>query len=329
MELRHLRYFTAVAEHLSFSEASRRIHIAQPAISRTILDLEEELGVHLLVRDRRTVRLTAAGEIFRREALETLRQNEAAVRLTKRASVGEVGQLRIGFYGSAVAAFLPALVREYHRRFPDVELTLLELTNTQQLEAFDQGQLDVGFSRPLPAERSREFHEELVYTDYLYLALPSGHPLTRNLTGDRTIHIKRLSAERFVLLQRQGAPELYDEKLAFCRRVGNFSPQVVNEPDRTSTVLLLVESGIGVSIVAGCVRHLVRAGGPVVFCRLQPASAPVELRLSWRRGPPSSPTVEAFRELVQSRREAIRALMEARPSERRQRPGRRPLPAAS
>ena len=324
MELRHLRYFTAVAEHLNYSEASRRIHVAQPAISQTILDLEEELGVHLLVRDRRTVRLTAAGEIFRREALETLRQNEAAVRLTKRASVGEVGQLRIGFFGSAVAAFLPALVQEYHRRFPDVELTLLELTNTQQLAAFDQGQLDIGFSRPLPAERSREFHEELVYTDYLHLALPSGHPLTRNLTGDRTIHIKRLSAERFVLLQRQAAPELYDEKLAFCRRAGNFSPEVVNEPDRTSTVLLLVESGIGVSIVAGCVRHLVRAGGLVVFCRLQPASAPVELRLSWRRGKPSSPTVEAFRELVQSRREAIRAVMEARPSEKKERQRRRP-----
>jgi DNA-binding transcriptional LysR family regulator len=210
------------------------------------------------------------------------------------------------------------LVREYHRRFPDVELTLLELTNIQQLEAFDRGELDIGFSRPLPAERRREFHEELVYTDYLYLALPSGHPLPRNL-ADGTIHIKRLSAERFVLLQRQAAQELYDEKLAFCRRSGNFSPQVVNEPDRTSTVLLLVESGIGVSIVGGCVRHLVRAGGLVVFCRLQPASPPVELRLSWRRGAPSSPTVEAFRELVHSRREAIRALMEARPSEKKRR----------
>jgi DNA-binding transcriptional LysR family regulator len=238
--------------------------------------------------------------------------------------LGEEGQLRIGFFGFAVAAFLPALVQEYHRRFPDVELTLLELTNPQQLEAFDQGRLDIGFSRPLPAERSKEFHEELVYTDYLHLALPSGHPLTQNLADDGTVSIKRLSAERFVLLARQAAPELYDEKLAFCRRAGNFSPQVVNEPDRTSTVLLLVESGIGVSIVAGCVRHLVRASGPVVFCPLQPPSAPVELRLTWRRGVPSSPTVEAFRKLVQSRLEAIRTLMEARRLERRQRKGRRP-----
>ena len=313
MELRHLRYFTAVAEHLNYSEASRRIHVAQPAISQTILDLEEELGVRLLLRDRRTVRLTAAGETFRREALEILRRNEEAVRLTKRASLGEVGQLRVGFFASAVAAFLPALVQEYHRRFPDVELTLLELTPTQQLGAFDEGRLDLGFSRPLPAERSREFHEGLVYTDYLHLVLPSAHPLTRNLAVDGTIAIKRLSGESFVLVHRQAAPGLYDEVLAFCRRAGKFSPHVVNEAGLASAVLLLVESSIGVSIVPGCLRHLVRAGGLVVFCRLQPASAPIELRMSWRRAAPSLPTVEAFREVVQSQLEAIRAVMGARP----------------
>ena len=252
-----------------------------------------------------------------------MRRNEEAVRLTKRASLGEVGRLRIGFFAAGVAGFLPGLVQEYHRRFPDVDLTLHDLRPTQQLDAFDQGQLDVGFSWPLPAERRKEFHEELVYTEYLQLVLPSAHPLTRNLAGDGTIGIKRLPAERFVLLHRQRAPGLYDEVLAFCRRVGNFSPQVVNEPDTMNTVLLLVESGIGVSIVPGWARHLVRAGGLVLFCRLQPAF-PVELRLSWRRGAPSSPTVEAFRELVQSQREAIRALMDARPSEKKQRQKRRP-----
>jgi DNA-binding transcriptional LysR family regulator len=227
MELRHLRYFTAVAEHLNYSEASRRIYVAQPAISQTILDLEAELGVRLLLRDRCTVRLTAAGETLRREALEILRRTEEAVRLTRRASLGEVGRLRIGCFAAANVAFLAGLVQEYHRRFPNVDLTLHDLRPTQQLEAFDQGQLDVGFSRPLPAERRKAFHEELVYTDYLYLVLPSAHPLTRNLAGDGTISIKRLSAERFVLLHRQRAPGLYDEVLALCRRAGNFSPQVV------------------------------------------------------------------------------------------------------
>jgi hypothetical protein len=110
----------------------------------TILDLEGELGVRLLLRDRRTVRLTAAGETFRREALEILRRNQEAVRLTKRAALGEVGQLRIGFFGSATAAFLPALVQEYHRRFPDVELTLLELTAGCRLHRCDDRLPSVG-----------------------------------------------------------------------------------------------------------------------------------------------------------------------------------------
>jgi DNA-binding transcriptional LysR family regulator len=228
-----------------------------------------------------------------------------------------------------MAAFLPGLVQEYYRHFPDVELTLRELTSQEQLGAFDDGQLDVGFCRPLPAERSKEFHEELIYTDYLHLVLPSAHPLTRNLAVDGTIAIKRMSGERFVLLHRQAAPGLYDEVLAFCRRAGKFSPHVVNEAGLMSTVLLLVESGIGVSIVSGSVRHLLRAGGLVVFCRLQPASAPIELRMSWRRAAPSSPTVEAFREVVQSQREAIRTLMEAKPSEKKPREGRRSRPAAS
>jgi len=117
--------------------------------------------VRLLLRDRRTVRLTAAGETFRREALEILRRNEEAVRLTKRASLGEVGQLRIGFFASAVAAFLPALVQEYHRRFPDVELTLLELTPTQQLGAFDEGRLDLGFPGLCPPSGAENFMRSL------------------------------------------------------------------------------------------------------------------------------------------------------------------------
>jgi DNA-binding transcriptional LysR family regulator len=148
--------------------------------------------------------------------------------------------------------------------------------------------------------------------------------LTRNLAGDGTIAIKRLSGESFVLLHRQSSPWLYDEVLALCRREGQFSPHVVSEADNVPTVLLLVESGIGVSLLSGSVRHLLRAGGLVVFCRLQPASAPLELRMSWRRAGPSSPTVEAFREVVQSQREAIRAVMEARPAEKKPREGCRP-----
>src|SRR5713226_6782073 len=127
MELRHLRYFSAVAQYLNYSEASRRLHIAQSAISQTIVDVEDELGVKLLLRTKRSVQLTAAGTTFLREADEILRRTNEAQRLAQRAARGEVGTLGIGFFGTAAAPILPALVQAYRRKFPDVELRLFEL----------------------------------------------------------------------------------------------------------------------------------------------------------------------------------------------------------
>src|SRR4029077_2170755 len=124
MELRHLRYFVGVAHHLNYSEASRRLHVAQPAISQTILDLEDELDVKLLLRTKRTVQLTVAGTAFRREAQEILRRANEAQHLAQRAARGEVGTLGIGFFGTASAPILPGLVQGFRRRFPDVELHL-------------------------------------------------------------------------------------------------------------------------------------------------------------------------------------------------------------
>jgi DNA-binding transcriptional ArsR family regulator len=173
MELRHLRYFTAVAEHLNYSEASRHIHVAQPAISQTILDLEEEIGVRLLVRDRRTVRLTAAGEAFRREALEMLRRNQEAVRLARRASLGEIGQFRVGFLRSAMAAFLPGLVQEYHRQFPDVELTLRDLTsksNSEHLTKASSTSVFLGLC--LPSGRRNFMRSLSIQITFIWRCLP-------------------------------------------------------------------------------------------------------------------------------------------------------------
>src|SRR6266566_9500744 len=175
MELRHLRYFAAVAQHLNYSEASRRLHVAQPAISQTILDLEDELGVKLLLRDKRSVQLTAAGATFLREVQEILRRAGEAQHLAQRAARGEVGTLGIGFFGTASAPILPALVQAYRRAFPDVELRLFEMNPDQQLAAFDEGQIHLGFTRTLPPDRRSQFEEELVYTDRLVIALPATH----------------------------------------------------------------------------------------------------------------------------------------------------------
>lgn len=195
MELRHLRYFAAVAQHLNYSEASRRLHVAQPAISQTILDLEDELGVKLLLRTKRSVQLTAAGTAFLQEAAEILRRATNAQRLAQRAARGEMGALGIGFFGTASAPILPMLVQTFRRKFPDVDLRLYELNPDQQLAAFDDGRIDLGFSRKLPLDRCSEFVEEVVYTDHLVAALPAIHRLARQ----KTIRLTSLAGEPFII----------------------------------------------------------------------------------------------------------------------------------
>ena len=158
MELRHLRYFVGVAQYLNYSEASRRLHVAQPAISQTILDLEEELSVKLLLRTKRAVQLTAAGTAFLREAQEILRRANEAQHLAQRAARGEVGTLGIGFFGAASAPILPALVQAYRRAFPDVELRLFEMNPDQQLAAFDEGRIHLGFTQLMLQAQQRAQH---------------------------------------------------------------------------------------------------------------------------------------------------------------------------
>jgi len=302
MELRHLRYFAAVAQYLNYSEASRRLHVAQPAISQTILDLEDELSVRLLLRTKRMVQLTAAGAAFLREAHEILRRANEAQRLAQRAARGEVGVLGIGFFGTAAAPILPSLVQGFRRRFPDVELHLYEMNPDQQLAAFDDGRLDLGFSRPLPADRRSEFEEELVYTDRLVIALPAAHRLAKQ----KVIRLKSLAGEAFVQFHRRVAPGLFVEVTSICRRAG-FSPRIVNEPNFMATVMTLVESGLGVSLIPSCVRTLNR---PQAVVRLiAPQSARIPLCVAWRKSA-HNPALPAFLDILRASTPSIRTQME-------------------
>jgi DNA-binding transcriptional LysR family regulator len=302
MELRHLRYFSAVAEYLNYSEASRRLHVAQAAISQTILDLEQELEARLFLRTKRRVQLTAAGSIFLKEAEEILRRADQATRLVRRAARGEVGTLRIGFLGPATSEFLPALIQDYRSKYPDVQLRLEHMTPDEQLAAFDEGRIDVGLSRSLPLERRSSFNESTLYTDYLIVALPGAHPLAK----ERAIKLEKLAGEPFVLFNRLGAPSAFDQVIATCRRAG-FSPHVVLEPSSLATVITLVESGLGVSLVPGCARSLSQK--TVAFRPLANRSKPIPLCVAWPRAT-DSPIVEAFLETLRSQGLAIKKQME-------------------
>ena len=302
MELRHLRYFAAVARHLNYSEASRRLHVAQPAISQTILDLEDELGVKLLLRTKRSVRLTAAGTTFLRESEEILRRSTEAQRLAQRAARGEVGALGIGFFGTASAPILPMLMQAFRRKFPDVELRLYELNPDQQLAAFDDGRIDLGFSRRLPQDWRPEFVEDVVYTDHLVIALPAIHRLAKQ----KIIRLQSLAAEPFVQFHRRGAPGLFDEVIGCCRRSG-FSPHIVNEPNFMATVMTLVESGLGVSLVPHCVRTLNRPH--VVIRSITPKSEPIPLCAAWPKSS-QNPALSAFLDILRAAELASKTLME-------------------
>jgi DNA-binding transcriptional LysR family regulator len=297
MELRHFRYFTAVVQWKGYREASRRLHVAQPAISRTVSDLEEELGLKLFSRVKRVAQLTPEGEAFYAEAVRTLAQADLAINTAKRAATGEIGKLSIGFLGSATYGFLPELVRTFKAQHPGIKLTLQELTPLQQESAFDKGQIDVGFTRALTTEQGKMFLSRHLYYDPMMAVLPA----SRRVKAKR-VRISDLAKESFVLFHREGAPPLFDTILGICNDAG-FSPRVDCEPNLMQTVLSIVEAEQGVSIVPACVRNL-RSHG-IRFYRLQPDEVRVELIAAWKKETPSV-ALRAFLDLIDAKVSLIR-----------------------
>ncbi len=302
MELRYLKYFVTVAERQNFTRAAEELHVAQPAISQQIKALEDELGVSLLLRTKRSVKLTAAGHAFLREAKEILAHAELSKQVARRAARGEIGSLAIGCFSSAVAGFLPELIQAYRRRFPAVRVHLFEMTPDQQLQAFAREKIDVGFTRPIAAEHEKNFAQERIYRDRLMLAVPETHPLAMA----RPARLEKFAREDFVLFKRSEGPELVDSMTQLCAQAG-FTPHIVSEPPMMQTVLMAVAAGIGVSLVPGCVRSFRQPG--VVFLPVRPASPPIDLVLARTKGE-MPPTVSAWLELLREWFPEIRSRME-------------------
>ena len=298
MELRHFRYFTSVVQWNGYREAARQRHVAQPALSQAVAELEEELGLKLFLREKRRARLTPEGEVFYKEAVRVLQQVEEAVESARRAARGEIGVLRIGFLGSATASFLPGLIRLYRQRYPGVKLVLDELTPVQQDDAFARGELDLGFTRPLSNEQAALLNSRTIYREPLLVAMPE-----RMAPRKQTVDLKTLEQVPLVLFHRRGAPGLFDSITALCREAG-FIPRVEHEPNLMQTVLSLVASEAGATIVPACVRNL-RADG-VAFRRITPDHIRIELVAAWSQNS-QSVVLQSFLDLVQSEAANIRA----------------------
>ena len=274
MELRHLRYFVTVAEELHFGRAAKRLCISQQPLSRQIRDLEDELGVQLFYRTKRTVRLTEVGEIFLEEARKTLEQANFAVQLVQQASKGEIGRIAIAFTGSALNIVLPATVRQFKTLYPQVDLTLKRLQTVEQVEAIHSRQIDVGLLHPPINDDTLIL--ETVYQENLVVALPDTHPLAKDESN--SISLKQLANEPFILFPRYIGSVLYDQIINLCRQAG-FSPNVVQEAMPQQTILGLVAAGIGVSLIHSSVQTVGRSG--VIFRSLMESTPKLETAVAW------------------------------------------------
>lgn len=270
MELRHLRYFVAVAEEKHFGRAAARLRIAQPPLSRAIQGLEKELGFTLFARNRRQVELTPAGRVFLSHAHGIFESLELAVHEAQRASRGESGRVVVAYPSTFAYSGLPELVRAFRTKFPAVEIVLRELSPQQQVEALRNGDIDVGFVRA-PFEEPG-LTSELVRSEPLVVALPSGHPLA----AQKIIALPLLAKEPFVMFPRVRGPAYFDQLMRLCHDAG-FIPRIVQEAPQLD-IVSLVAAGLGVSLLPSSIRKFRRAG---IALRPIAGGPRTELRVAW------------------------------------------------
>lgn len=248
IELRHLRYFLALAETLHFRKAAEKLYISQPGLSRQIKQLEERLGYELVSRDAKRVRLTPAGAYLRDEAKYVLNHLELSYRRAQLLAAGEEGELRIGFVGSAMQNIVPRLVTELTEQVPGIHFSLSEMANDRQIKALEADAIDLGFLRVKRVPADLELRR--VFEDTFSIALPADHPLG----PDNFRHIGQLAGEPFILFSSDYSPLYYDQVLSICEDQG-FSPRVSHRSVHANTIFRLVENGLGVAIIPSVFRQ--------------------------------------------------------------------------
>ena len=289
MELRHLRYLVAVAEHGSVSRAARALHVSQSAVSEQIADLEREIEVSLFDRAFRSIRLTPHGELFLVEARKTLEAAKHAIKVAQGSQRGEVGELRIGFFAAGLGASFPKVIRAFRKKHPHVRLILEELQPTRQWQALLDGSIDIGFTRRLESPYSEELESETIRHDPVVAVLPKDHPLAPG-----PVDIRDLARESFVLSARETSPALFDKVIELCSEAG-FSPNIAAISSVWTSVALLVEAGVGISLLP---ENLHRdPTHDLAFCKLTSPHASIELVMAWKKVR-ETPVLDSLRKLA-------------------------------
>jgi DNA-binding transcriptional LysR family regulator len=292
IELRHLRYFVAVAEELHFGRAAERLHLAQPPLSQQIRKLEDLLGYPLFLRTSRSVKLTDAGETFLQRARRTLRNVQRDLEETRSIGRGDVGSLHIGFIGSSVLSTLPGIFRTYRQAFPLVRLHLHESFTSMVMEGLENGSLDAGILRD--SDPVEGINVTTILSEPFVAVLPANHACARQ----KSMSPASLRGNPFIYYPRSAGARAYEKPLTLCEEHG-FRPQVAQEASNWLTILRLIGAGLGVTIAPACVRKI--ASAEVVCLPFRGAKAVSNIELAWPAGD-SRPIVERFRQIAMNTR---------------------------
>lgn len=278
MELRHLRYFVAVAELENVSRAALKLHVSQPALSTQIRDLEDEVGFNLLERTAKSVRLTEAGRVFFEEARAVLKHVDEGVKKARAIAKGEETELRVGYLPAAAAHLLPPILRAFKQSMPKVQVKLLEQSNEQNLRALRAGRLQLAFlvrTTKSPPLRKIRFQE--LSRMFARLAVSPDHPFARR----RAVSLDDALREPFVAFARGEYSHYYDQLAAiFANAKGK--PRVIEEHDGFSSLISAIETGTGIAVVSDAFAYT--AGDRVKLVRLSPDPKPAILGIAAPEG---------------------------------------------
>ena len=284
MELKHLTSFISVAEQLSFVRAATELHISQPALTGQIQKLEEELGVRLLFRNHRQVKLTDAGTVFLVESRAVLARSRLAADRAQRAAKGEIGRLRLGFVSSAALEIVPGIVVGFRKKYPQVSFDLTNVRTSTQVKSLLNRSIDIGFLR-LPLSND-ELRITTIHREPFVVVLPQDHVLAKA----RQVRIAELQNEKFIAYGRRWAPGFYDSIVRLCHAAG-FTPDIVQETGEMYTAISLVAAGSGIAILP---QSVVLAQSKNVVMKKLPSSVAIsEIAIAVRKDD-SSPLTEAF-----------------------------------
>jgi DNA-binding transcriptional LysR family regulator len=288
MEIRHLRYFQAVAEELSFSRAAKRLRVAQPALSRAIKQLEDILGAEVMERTRHHVRVTPAGAVLLRETAVLLQHIEETALRVRRTAAGEEGELRLGYIGPPTQPFLGRLLRDYRERYPLVSIHLEERTPERVWEMVAKGRLSAALTRPVVAHEALGLRTIVLCEERLGIVVPASHALAKRTSVPWSVLVR----EALIVLARREGMGLHDAVIAGCRRAG-VTPRLAHTPSLIGTVMSYVEAGAGIGVVT---ESVVTPTPALCFVLLKPVQR-VPLVFVWREDE-DAPPVQRFRELL-------------------------------